>query len=161
MLYTLAFWPYQCWSREVNNSARKTAWEAMNHLELLHSQNPSIWPDIQPSAYASIRLATSPPPSVYCHKHVCNFSQHFCCWSLLPQCFPSSSFSHELETCCGTVTAMALTRIGMDWRNLPYLKPEISISSRCKDWETPWTGYWVKSVSKLHFSGVSVSLLAL
>lgn len=73
-VYTLAFWPYQHWSREVNNSARETDWEPMKHPYLPHSLSPSMCPHIQPSAYASLRVAASPPPSAPCHRHVCILS---------------------------------------------------------------------------------------
>lgn len=74
---TLAFWPYQHWSREVNNSARETDWEPMKHPYLPHSLSPSICLHIQPSAYASLHVAASPPPSARCHRHVCILSLGF------------------------------------------------------------------------------------
>lgn len=68
-VHTQAFWPYQHWSREVNNSAREMDWEPVKHPYLSHSLRLFICLHILPSAYALHHVAASPLPSAHIGVH--------------------------------------------------------------------------------------------
>ena len=109
-VYTLAFWPYQHWSKEVNNSARETGWEPMKHQHLPHSPCPCICPHIQPSVCSLLHVTARHPLSARCHQHLCILSL-----GLVFFLIKASTVSFQfIQSCC------VLTGEGTEQQSLSY-----------------------------------------